>query len=190
LQGRLLMRSLPMLPNLPRPGDVAASELLAPAMFPLRAVGTVNQPLTTTSPVPASGAAAVSASAKPAAKAAAAKAAAKAEKLEKLQARAARRPFWQQLLARAAGQEQQDPPVELLIRVEGKGLANVSQAWIDGVSQPATATAAGKPLAPEAAAKPAMAEVTILQQPQAPLLPPLERPPLPLVSHLLAFVSG
>ena len=37
-----MLRALPMLPSLPRPGDIAASELLAPPFFPLRATATVK----------------------------------------------------------------------------------------------------------------------------------------------------
>jgi hypothetical protein len=218
LQGHLLLRSLPMLPNLPRPGDVTASELVAPSMFPLRAVATMEPAAAATvvAGSPAGGASAKLAAAAAPAPAATGTGAGGAaqpagpqqqpgngEGTPSTSKNAQRRNFWQRLLARA-GREQQDPPVELLIRVDGRGLANVTGAWIEGVP-PTPAAAPGNKSNGNASSgegKPGtgstngsssssnMAQVTILQQPQAPLLLPLrERPMLPVVSQLSAFVS-
>lgn len=217
LQGHLLLRSLPMLPNLPRPGDVTASELVAPSMFPLRAVATMEptgvaavaagSPAGTTAAKPAAATvpAAPSTGAGGAAQPAGPQQQARsAEGSPAARSTAQRRNFWQRLLARA-GREQQDPPVELLIRVDGRGLANVTGAWIEGIPPtPAAAPAnkisgnasggEGKPgtgsTSGSGGSSSNMAQVTILQQPQAPLLLPLrERPMLPVVSQLSAFVS-
>ena len=244
LEGHLLLRSLPSLPNLPRPGDVAATELVAPPMFPLRAVATVEQPPAAFAPAPAPAAAhavtakphaagakphaagtkAHAAGAKPhaagahhgaakphaaSAHHAAAKphaasahhAAATAEGGEVGAQRGAPSSgggFWQRLLARA-GQQHKEEPVELLIRVDGRGLGNVRRAWVEGLPPgPAPAPGGAAPQAsgtsggsaePPAAAP--VAEVAIVQQP-APVLPShsaAERPPLPVVGHLSAFVS-
>lgn len=196
LEGRLLLRSLPSLPSLPRPGDVAATELLAPSMFPLKAVATVAQ---------AAAAPAAAAAAQPGAGAGTgAQPGAGRQAQFGEQAPMQRRGFWGRLLARAARQQRQEPPVELLIRVEGRGLSNVTKAWIEGVPlalppapMPADGSGAehsggGGDKAAAAAGKPAatVAEVTIVQQPAAPLLPPpRERPLLPVFSQLSAVAS-
>ena len=210
LQGHLLLRSLPMLPNLPRPGDVTASELVAPSMFPLRAVATMEPTAAAAvaagSPAGAT-AAKLAAAAVPAAPSTGAGGAAQPAGPQQ-QARstegtpaAQRRNFWQRLLARA-GREQQEPPVELLIRVDGRGLANVTGAWIEGVPPTPAAAPANKSSGNasggegksgtgstngSSGSSSNVAQVTILQQPQAPLLLPLRE--RPMVSQLSAFVS-
>lgn len=199
LEGHLLLRSLPMLPSLPRPGDVAATELVAPPMFPLRAVATVKQPAAAAAPASLAGTPA--AASKPAA--AGSQQAAVAEGGEAGATETRGGGFWQRLLARAA-QQQKEEPVELLIRVDGRGLGSVTRAWVEGLPPGPTPAApgaapgggaaqagsggSGAPAQPAAAA---VAEVSIVQQP-APVLPALsggERPPLPVVGHLSAFVS-
>lgn len=211
IEGHLLVRSLPMLPNLPRPGDVAASELLAPPMFPLRAVATLQSSSSATAsasqaaqqaPQAAAGAAASSSSA--AAKSngvsahSIAKAAAEAQAAVQ-QGHADAPPwrpiwFWQRLLAARNQRRGQEPPLELLIRVEGRGLANVTQAWIEGIPSAFDPSASSKEGSEAAAAAPAaatMAQVDIVQQPLAKAAPlPLQaRPPLPVLGQLSAFVS-
>ena len=87
--------------------------------------------------------------------------------------------------------------MELLIRVDGRGLENVTRAWIDGVSPPPAAPTPGGGAA-AAAAQPGggsgqggqVAEVSIVQQPRARLLArPADQPPLPLVGQLSSFFS-
>lgn len=206
LKGRLMVRSLPMLPTLPRPGDVVASELLAPPMFPLRAVATLAAPeVAAEAHVAQHGATPAHAHGSTHVQAAAAQAPAAPAQQQRQQAARPRgfRPlaFWGRLLARAAGEQRrrQEAPLELLVRVEGRGLANVTAAWIEGIPPAAPAdvappgAAAGDAAAPPAPAPPAatVAEVRILEQPAAQALPPplQGRPPLPVVGQLSAFVS-
>jgi hypothetical protein len=99
---------------------------------------------------------------------------------------ARRSSFWGRLLARAAGQQRAEAPLELLIRVEGRGLSNVTRAWVEGVPAAAAGGAVGGRAAGAAAAA---AEVTILEQPHTALPPPLERPPLPALGQVSAFAS-
>ena len=201
-----MVRSLPMLPSLPRPGDVAATELVAPPMFPLRAVATLE-------PCPAAVAAGAPVPTSPPKRPPAAAASQAAE----AHARHAptgstdgstaspapaqqpqRKPgFWQRLLGRG-GQQQQDPPIDLFIRVDGRGLENVTRAWVDGVG-PALADAAeaggsGSSSGSSSSsvdAREAVAEVSIMQQPRPrlPLHSAEQRPPLPVVGHVSAFFS-
>lgn len=214
LEGHLMVRSLPMLPTLPRPGDVVASELLAPPMFPLRAVATLDAPEAAAvaahgarrgaAPAPAQGHVQAAAAQDPAPP---------AHQQQPGQAqgqptgRRGFRPlaFWGRLLARAASEQRrrQEAPLELLIRVEGRGLANVTAAWIEGIppaapAEAAQAAGAGSRAGGDAAAAPGqalpaatVAEVQIVEKPAAQaLLPPLQgRPPLPVVGQLSAFVS-
>lgn len=209
-----MVRSLPMLPTLPRPGDVVASELLAPPMFPLRAVATLDAPEAAAvaahgarrgaAPAPAQGHVQAAAAQDPAPP---------AHQQQPGQAqgqptgRRGFRPlaFWGRLLARAASEQRrrQEAPLELLIRVEGRGLANVTAAWIEGIppaapAEAAQAAGAGSRAGGDAAAAPGqalpaatVAEVQIVEKPAAQaLLPPLQgRPPLPVVGQLSAFVS-
>lgn len=201
-----MVRSLPMLPVLPRPGDVAATELVAPPMFPLRAVATLEPcpaALAAGAPVPTSppklpvapgaaaahGHAAEGPSRHPPTGApdSAAPGAAHPQQHQ----RQPRQPgFWQRLLGRG-GQQQQDPPISLYIRVDGRGLENVTRAWVDGVGPalldgPSSGSTSGSVDSREA-----VAEVSIMQQPR-PRLPvhsAEQRPPLPVVGHVSAFFS-
>ena len=195
-----MLRSLPMLPALPRPGDVAATELVAPPMFPLRAVASLEpcpaavaagaQVPTTPPKLPATpAAAAATAGSGHATEAAARHAGADGSAAAPAAPPPApRQPgFWQRLLGRG-GQQAQDPPIQLFIRVDGRGLENVTRAWVDGMGHTATGGSASASGSSEG--KEVLAEVAIMQQPRARLLPqPAERPQLPVVGHVSAFFS-
>ena len=199
-RGNLMLgRALPMLPSLPRPGDIAASELLAPPFFPLRATATVKS-------LKAAAAVAHGVHLEPVGAAAGGGAggAAAEARLVAEGAPPGWRPFafWRRLLARAAGQQRRaDAPIELLIRVEGRGLANVTHAWVEGTHPalplPPPLAAASKdgsaaPPTPAITPPSQVALVDIVQQPTAALVPPpLQggRQPLAVVTQLSAFVS-
>ena len=201
-----MVRSLPMLPSLPRPGDVAATELVAPPMFPLRAVATLEPcpaavaagaPVPTSPPkLPPAAAAAHGHAAEAHARHAPTGSADGATGSPAPAQQPQRQPgFWQRLLGRG-GQQQQDPPIDLFIRVDGRGLENVTRAWVDGVG-PALADA-GKAGSggtgtgsSSVDAREAVAEVSIMQQPRPrlPLHSAEQRPPLPVVGHVSAFFS-
>lgn len=201
-----MVRSLPMLPALPRPGDVAATELVAPPMFPLRAVATLEPcpaavaagaPVPTSPPkLPAVPAAAAHGHAEAPARHPAHGSAEGATRSAPAPAQQPQRQpgFWQRLLGRG-GQQQQDPLIHLYIRVDGRGLENVTRAWVDGVGPAAADGDAAK--GSDAGkgggdAREAVAEVSIMQQPR-PRLPlhsaEQQRPPLPVVGHVSAFFS-
>ena len=199
LEGHLMLRALPMLPSLPRPGDIAASELLAPPFFPLRATATVKS-------LKAAAAVAHGVHLEPVGAAAGGRGGRGAPPAGGVGEGAPPgwRPFafWRRLLARAAGQQRRaDAPIELLIRVEGRGLANVTHAWVEGTHPalplPPPLAAASKdgsaaPPTPAITPPSQVALVDIVQQPTAALVPPpLQggRQPLAVVTQLSAFVS-
>ena len=70
---------------------------------------------------------------------------------------------WRHLLRRGPS-SREAPPVEVLIRVEGKGLSNVTQAWVGGL--PATRSGRG---GKGAAARRAAGKTVIACQSLAPL---------------------
>lgn len=203
-----MVRSLPMLPALPRPGDVAATELVAPPMFPLRAVATLEPcpaALAAGAPVPTSPPKLPAATATAAAHGhaadgparhpptgvtdSAAPSAAHPQQHPQHPQRQQRQPgFWQRLLGRG-GQQQQDPPISLYIRVDGRGLENVTRAWVDGVG-PALldGPSSGGSSSGSVDSREAVAEVSIMQQPR-PRLPVHSAEQRPVVGHVSAFFS-
>lgn len=204
-----MVRSLPTLPTLPRPGDVVASELLAPPMFPLRAVATLapsegHAGRRGAAPAPMQGDGQVHAAVAQAPAAPMGQQQHHHQQQQKDRRRGFQPlAFWSRLLARAAGEQRrrQEAPLELLIRVEGRGLANVTAAWIEGIPPVNPAEGGQAPAAYSSqdggdcavmpAPAPPAAEVRILEQPTAQALPPplSGRPPLPVVGQLSAFVS-
>jgi len=114
-----LLPNLPYLGSIPSPHDVVSTELLAPAMFPLRAQASILQSTSTTTkssleedvgeerPVQLS---------------------------ESHPASANRILAWplRLLLRRPLPAADTTEPVEVLVRIDGKGLNNVTAAWISG----------------------------------------------------------
>ena len=118
--------------RIPTSDDVTATELLAPGIFPLSAVASVVPALPDSSST-SSGNEAGGSDGRPRRTAQVARAAAAA-------LGAAQQWPWQRLW-RAGASGQQELPVELLIRVEGKGLSNVTHAFVHGL--PASSSGSG-----------------------------------------------
>eukprot|EP00887_Chlorella_sp_A99_P005865 scaffold1.g5865.t1 len=173
--------------HLPSAGDIMPTELLGPGVFPLSAVASVASPLPAAGGKRAAGG--NGAGAPPAA-------AADGAGVVAPPAGEARWPWrrwpWQQ---RGGGRE---GPVELFIRVEGRGLANVTHCYVDGMppsggGRPSNGSGnagGAAPSPPPAAA--AVAEIVHRPSPPLPAVAArAQRPraPIPMLAPVSAFLS-
>jgi hypothetical protein len=155
LNGRVWLPALPHLANFPHPDDVSLSLLLAPGLFPLKAEAAVSPVGSGSSAAPtAAGAVAASSASKASSTRPSKKAisgsgpagtTAKAAGAAALSPRAvpdsvatagtapgAQHKRWGLLrLFGRPGGHQEGGPVELEVRVEGKGLHTVTRAWLE-----------------------------------------------------------
>lgn len=116
----ILPASLPHLPNFPHPDDVTPSELLAPGMFPLKAEAT----------------AVVSAHSREQVPMLALPAAATTEVAPR------RRGPWPLRWLGRRPKQADNTPVDVVVRIEGRGLCNVTAAWVSGANRDAAGKAA------------------------------------------------
>lgn len=166
---------LPYLGSIPCPGDVLVTELLAPAMFPLKAeasVANIHHPFKLMAP--SSGAEAAS---DPSISGDESAASGEGTALKAPPTR--RRVSWLRRLLFKPALSEDDSPVELVVRVEGKGLSNATAAWVSG----ATVDSSGKALP---------AAMEIVSRPAAPAPSAVKSaalPPSPVAGPLFVFLS-
>ena len=162
----ILPPALPHLPNFPHPDDVTPSELLAPAMFPLKAEATPVRAKATETHTKNSS---VTSSEMPLSLI-------KTQQPAVVIASRRQAPWPIRWIFR--GQKQaDDTEIETIVRIEGRGLCNVTAAWISGANR----DAAGK-------ATPVGLQIMSLPSPPVPSQS-MRKPPSPLWGPLAALAS-